>query len=111
MASTWSFCGSSISPARFARLLNLANGVAYGGGMGMPEWVMLDVRFSPHFRGFMGPSSLLSFSDQNLLRESLKEMEEMRSSSRTYIERELGVSEGDLNPAEWFPIAGFCAMP
>ena len=103
---------SSISPARFARLLNLANGVAYGGGMGMPEWVMLDCALLPSFfAGFMGPSALLSSLDQNLIREGLCETEDKRSDRRTYVERELKVAEGDLGLAEWFPIAEFCAIP
>ena len=101
-----------ISPTRFARLLNLANGVAYGGGMGMPEWVMLDCALLPaFFAGFMGPSGRLSFSDQSLINEGLVRVEEERSERRVLVERELNVPLGSLIEEEWFPLAEFCAIP
>ncbi len=103
---------SKLCPPRFARLLNLANGVAYGGGMGMPEWVMLDCALLPSFfAGFMGLSGQLSPDARSMIKRGLTEMETERSAQRIQIEEHIGVTEGELSDEEWFPLAEFCAIP
>jgi hypothetical protein len=103
---------TQLSPARFARLLNVANGVAYGGGMGMPEWVMLDCALLPSFfAGFMGPASLLSSFDCALINTTLERVEAERSEERCEVEQRLKVPQGSLAEEEWFPISEFCALP
>ena len=103
---------ASLSPPRFARLLNLANGVAYGGGMGMPEWVMLDCALIPSFfAGFMGPAYLLTDDHHRLINQGLTQAEKQRNPKRQIVEQYLRVPQGELSPAEWFPIAEFCAIP
>lgn len=101
-----------LSPPRFGRLLNLANGVAYGGGMGMPEWVMLDCALIPsYFAGFMGPAHLLSESQRLLINEGLTTVEHQRSSKRLDVEEQLAIPQGNLSLNEWFPLSEFCAIP
>lgn len=103
---------TSLSPSRFSRLLNLANGLAYGGGMGMPEWVMLDCALLPaFFAGFMGPAHYLTTGQFTFINEQLNGVEAERSKRRVFVERSLGVTQGDLDPHEWFPLAEFCAIP
>lgn len=101
----------SISPYRFARVLNLANGLAYGEGLGMPEWVMLDCALLPSFfAGFMGPAELLSVDQFNAINEGLHQSEAARLSPRVQLEAELNVPLGSLAANEYIPLAEFCAL-
>lgn len=103
---------SIISPVRFARLLNVANGLAYGGGMGMPEWVMLDCALLPaFFSGWMNPAHLLPQQLFDALNQGRLEQENARSKIRASVEQRLGILEGDLTSSEWVPTAEFCSIP
>ena len=107
---------SALSPERFARLLNLANGVCYGGGMGMPEWVMLDCALLPScFVGWMTPASALSAEVRDTMNRGLSEVERGRPEARVEVEHELGVPLGPLRDQlgadEWVPSAEFCSIP
>ena len=105
-----------INPARFARLLNIANGVSYGGGMGMPEWVMLDCALLPAcFIGWMTPAATLNTDIQYKLNEGLSTVENHRSMARTQVENRLAVTTGPLHTerqaSEWVPTSEFCSIP
>lgn len=101
-----------IHPVRFARLLNLANGYAYGGGMGMPEWVMLDCALLPaFFSGWMTPVHALPPSVRSQVDLELSRQEDARSSLRAQVEAQQGVETGALRDEEWFPTSEFCAIP
>lgn len=102
----------SVDPGRFTRLLNLANGVCYGGGMGMPEWVMLDCALLPAcFIGWMTPAHTLSAQTRVTLNRGLAQVEEARSPSRALVESALNVSLGPLREGEWVPTSEFCSIP
>lgn len=105
-----------INPSRFARLLNIANGLSYGGGMGMPEWVMLDCALLPScFAGWMTPASTLSSKIQMGLNQGLDATESARSVARAHVEHHVGVHSGPLdldpNESEWVPTSEFCSIP
>ena len=101
----------SLSPFRFARILNLANGLAYGDGLGMPEWVMLDCALLPSFfAGFMGPAELLSINQRDAINEGLETSELGRLTPRIQLEAELDVPLGRLKAEEYIPLAEFCAL-
>jgi len=98
--------------ARVARLLNLGNALAYGGEMGMPEWVMLDCGLLPtSFMGFCRRAADLSTRTRAALNERLARLETTLSPSRLSAEELLGVPRGPLRDEEWVPVAEFCALP
>lgn len=103
---------SEVSGARFARLLNLGNGLSYGGGMGMPEWVMLDCGLLPGlFIGWCQQGHTLPKPVRDLLDQGLSDLEAQRPLSRRDAEMLLQVPQGLLNDEEWVPISEFCAIP
>lgn len=98
--------------ARVARLLNLGNALAYGGEMGMPEWVMLDCGLLPSaFTGFCRRAADLAPRARAALNERLARAEAALSPARISAERRLGVPTGPLLDDEWVPVAEFCALP
>ena len=100
-----------LSPFRFARILNLANGFAYGDGLGMPEWVMLDCGLLPaFFSGFMGPAHLLTTEQCDSINKELQKVESERLSARIQLESQLTIPQGKLELDEYIPLAEFCAL-
>ena len=107
---------TDIQVARFARLLNLANGYCYGGGMGMPEWVMLDCALLPAcFIGWMTPAVTLKEDIRAQLNQALEQSEAQRSTSRVEMERRIHTPIGPLHDtsvlSEWVPTSEFCSIP
>ena len=101
-----------VSGARVARLLNIGNALAYGGEMGMPEWVMLDCGLLPTtFMGLCRRAADLAPRARASLNERLARLEATLPESRARAERRLGVPRGPLRDDEWVPVAEFCALP
>jgi|GEM_PF-858449 len=98
--------------ARAARLLNLGNAMAYGGDMGMPEWVMLDCGLLPTaFMGLCRRGVELSDEQRASLDERLARLEREMSPARRATEELIGVPMGPVRDEEWVPVAEFCALP
>ena len=98
--------------ARAARLLNLGNAMAYGGDMGMPEWVMLDCGLIPTaFMGLCRRGAELSDEQRASLDERLARLEREMSPDRRATEELIGVPMGPIRDEEWVPVAEFCALP
>lgn len=98
--------------ARAARLLNLGNAMAYGGEMGMPEWVMLDCGLLPTaFMGLCRLGAELSDEQRASLDERLARLERDMSPARRAVEELIGVPLGPIRDEEWVPVAEFCALP
>lgn len=98
--------------ARVARMLNLGNALAYGGEMGMPEWVMLDCGLLPSaFMGLCRRGGDLTPEQRNQLNERLMMAEGRLSPERRAAEARLGVPFGPIQNDEWVPVAEFCALP
>lgn len=98
--------------ARFARLLNLGNALAYGADMGMPEWVMLDCGLLPSaFIGFCRRGRELTPTVRENFNARLLHFENHMGSQRRHTEHLLDVLNGPIQDDEWVPIASFCAIP
>ena len=96
---------------RFAILLNVINGVVYGGIMGMPAWVMVDCALLPSaFIGVQGPASLLSPE----MRKKINSALENALNDGMWIAHQRALLpdiSGKLKDDEVIPLAEFCAVP
>ena len=90
---------------RFAYVLNAANGAVYGGGMGMPFWVMVDCGLMPGgYFGVMGPARLLPSKIRALIDENLAAMQPPSGAEGTHL-------QAPLTDDEIIPLAESCAVP
>jgi hypothetical protein len=95
---------------RFATLLNLGNGVAFGGRMGMPEWVMLDCCLLPTF--FVGVDAPAACLEPRIRMELDERLRAVGSELDEKLARAGFAPVGHaLRDDERIPFTGWCAVP
>ena len=102
---------SLVRHSRFITLLNLGNGIAYGGGMGMPEWVMMDCALLPSMMsGWCVQGQDLPKELREKLDQSLELHFRQRSVLRAYAESKVDLFPSPIEDDEWIGVSEFCAL-
>lgn len=99
---------------RFATLLNIFNGAAFGDAMGMPAWVMLDCVLLPSFfTGIQGAARLLSDEKRTQINARLHQHYHDGDTPLIQVLKRAGVDvdSSELSDDEPVPLAEFGALP
>ena len=100
-----------VQHSRFITLLNLGNGMAYGGGMGMPEWVMMDCALLPSMMsGWCVQGKHLPHQLRKKLDQSLENHFHQRSMVRAHAESKVNLFPTPIEDDEWVGVSEFCAL-